>query len=93
MLHVSFLVVRTNLIFDIYFILMCSLTVTGGSGVLSYELKRQYPDMKVYLNDQDHVIKIAKEHFYEGNEHLNINFLPGKSLFCFYCISMTLKPR
>ena len=84
----NFLVVRTNLIFDrnesIYFILMFSLTLIGGSGVLSYELKRQYPDMKVYLNDQDHVIKIAKEHFYKGNEHLNINFLPGKIDFIMF---------
>ncbi len=57
--------------------LMC-FSFAGGSGVLSYEFKRVYPAATVYLNDRPDVLEVAREHFYKGNEHLNIKFLPGK---------------
>lgn len=58
---------------------MLFLFATGGTGVLSYELRRQYPEMEVTVFEMDHVVQLVQEKFVPGNEHLNVKFVSGAS--------------
>lgn len=45
---------------------------------MSFELKRQYPDMDVTLFELEGAVKIFKERFLPGNEDLGIKVIEGK---------------
>ncbi len=51
--------------------------LSGGTGVIAFELRRQYPDMDVSVFEMEKVVKLAKERFVPGNEHLNVKFVAG----------------
>ena len=60
---------------------LTGLTVVGGSGVIAFELKRQYPGMDVSVFEMENVVQLAKEKFVPGKEHLGVKFVPGQNVY------------
>ena len=56
---------------------MCS---TGGTGVIAFELRKQYPEMDVTVFEMKTVVELAKEKFIHGNEHLGVKWMIGKEM-------------
>ena len=54
------------------------LLFVGGSGVIAFELKRQYPEMDVSVFEMENIVQLAKEKFVPGKEHLGVKFVPGE---------------
>ncbi len=52
---------------------------TGGTGVIAFELRRQYPDMDVSVFEMKSVTTFVEKHFVPGNEHLGVKFVSGKN--------------
>jgi len=49
----------------------------GGTGVLSWEVSRVYPNLQVTLFEVPPVIELVKEHFIPHNETLNVSLVAG----------------
>ena len=65
--------VKKCCIFLLYFIV----AIIGGTGVIAFELKRQYPEMDVTVIEMKNAVKLAEEKFVPGNEHLGVKFITG----------------
>ena len=69
--HSCTLVMHNN--FTMYNISTC----VGGTGVVAFELRKQYPEMDVTVFEMENVVELAIEKFIPGNEHLGVKFVAG----------------
>ena len=53
----------------------------GGSGVVAFELKRQYPGMDITVFEMENVVQLANEKFLPGKEHLGVKFVAGQNKY------------
>ena len=69
------LFVNLNVVKTVYFNRYFS--PLGGTGVIGFELRRQYPEMDVTVVEMKIVVKLAEERFVAGNKDLGVKFMSG----------------